>query len=70
MAAAGDMLQKKIGELFKDLPNAFSKADDISVVGYDADDRDHDKTLKQVMPICQKENLKINAISGYENTIF
>ena len=32
--------------------------DDIWFVGYDVDGRDHNKTLREVMQICQPENLK------------
>ena len=31
---------KKNGEIFKDMPYVFSIADDILIVGYDADGRD------------------------------
>ena len=34
-APAGYMLQRKIDEIFKDLPNVFGISDDILVVGYD-----------------------------------
>ena len=40
-----DMFQRKIDEIFKDLLNVFGIADDILVVGYDADGKDHDDTL-------------------------
>ena len=43
VAPTGDMFQCKIDEIFKDLPNAFGIADDILVVGYNADGKDHDK---------------------------
>ena len=39
------MCQRKIGEIFKDLPSVFGIADDILVVGYDVDGKDHDDTL-------------------------
>ena len=35
------MFQRKIDEMLKDLPNVFGIADDILVVGYDADGKDH-----------------------------
>ena len=44
-APAGDMFQRKIDEIFKDLPNVFGIADDILVVRYDIDGKDHDDTL-------------------------
>ena len=48
----GDMFQQKIDEISKDVPNVFGIADDILIVGYNADGRDHDKTLKKVIKIC------------------
>ena len=36
----------KSDEIFKGLTNVFDIADDILVVGNDADGRDHDETLK------------------------
>ena len=42
---AGDVFQRKIDEIFKDLPNVFGSADDILVVGYDVDGKDHENTL-------------------------
>ena len=35
----------KLDKIFKDLPNAFTIADDILVLGYDSDGKDHDDTL-------------------------
>ena len=40
--------------------NVYGIADSILIVGYDAVGRDHNRTLKQVMQICHKENLKLN----------
>ena len=37
---------EKIDEIFKDLPNVFGTADDILILGYNADSRDHDRTSK------------------------
>ena len=45
-ALAGDMFQRKIDEIFKDMPNVFSIADDILVAGYEADGKDHDETTE------------------------
>ena len=44
---AADMFQRKIYEIFKfkELPNVFEIADDISVVGYDDCGRNHDNLL-------------------------
>ena len=59
-APAGDIFQRKIDEIFKDLPNVFSIADEILVVGYEADCKDHNKTLWRVLQICRQVNLKLN----------
>ena len=40
---------RKIGEIFKDMPDVFSIADDILVVGYEADGR---IMTKQYMGCC------------------
>ena len=44
-ALAGNMFQRKIDKIFKELRNVFGIADDILVVGYDNDGKDHDETL-------------------------
>ena len=36
-ALEGDMFQRKIDDIFKDIPNVFGIADDILVAGYEAD---------------------------------
>ena len=41
------MFQCKIDEIFKELPNLFGIADDILIVGYDADGKDYDRLLKK-----------------------
>ena len=42
---AGDLFQRKVDEIFKDLPNIFGITDDMLVVGYDANGKGHDDTL-------------------------
>ena len=59
-APTGDMFQWKIGKIFKDLPNVFAIANDILVVGYDSDGKDHNETIWQVLQICRHVNLKLN----------
>ena len=59
-APAVDMFQKKIDEIFKDLANVFSIADDLLVVGYEADGKDHDDTVHRVLKRCRQVNLKLN----------
>ena len=39
------MFQRKLDKIFKGLPNVFGFADDILVVGYDIDGKDHDDTM-------------------------
>ena len=39
------MFQRKIDSIFKELPNVLCIVDDILVVGYETDGKDHDKTL-------------------------
>ena len=36
------MFQRKIDEIFKELPNVFGTADDMLFVGYDRDHTDYD----------------------------
>ena len=52
-ALAGDMFQRKIDEIFKDIPNVFGIADDILVAGYEADGRDHGHTILRVLQRCR-----------------
>ena len=47
VAPAGDMFQRKTGEIFKYLSNVFGIADGILVVGYDVDGKNHDDTIKE-----------------------
>ena len=54
------MFQHKTDRIFKELYNVFGIADAISVVGYDTHGRYHDRTLRQVMQLCPKENLMLN----------
>ena len=45
----GDMFQCKINEIFNDMPNIFGIADDILVIGYDEDRKDHDEAVYKVL---------------------
>ena len=56
-ALAGDMFQRKIGGIFKDLPNVSGIMDDILVVGCDRDSKDHDDTSQRVLQRCRQVNL-------------
>ena len=49
----GDMFQKRIDEIFKELP-FFGIADDILAMGYDKDGRDHNSSAAQSTPNIQK----------------
>ena len=53
------MFQRKIDEIFKDLPNVFDIADDILVLGYDTDDM-----MRKVWKICRlKHKIKIRKLN-------
>ena len=54
------MFQRKIDKIVKELPNVFGIADDILVVGYEADGKDHDELLQRVLQIYRQVNLKLN----------
>ena len=54
------MFQHKIDEIFNDMPNVFGTADDILVIGYDKDGKDHDKAVYNMLRQCQDVNLKLN----------
>ena len=44
-APEGDMFQRKIDDIFKDLPGVFGIVDNILVVGYDRDGKGHNETV-------------------------
>ena len=46
----------KTEEIFKELPNVFGIAEDILILGHDADGKEHDNNIE----IYCKENLKLN----------
>ena len=54
------MFQRKTDKIFKELPNVSGIADDILVVGYEADGKDHDETFCRVLQIFRQVNLKLN----------
>ena len=56
----GSIFQKKIDELFNDIPHIFGIADDILIAAFDVDGRDHDVSLQQVLQRCRQDNLKLN----------
>ena len=57
---AGDMFQCKIDEIFSDMPNVFSIADDILVIEYDKDGAYHNAAIHKVLQQCDEVNLKLN----------
>ena len=54
VASSSDMFQQNVNEIFKDLPDVFGNGDDSVIVGYDADSKDHDRTLRQEIQICHQ----------------
>ena len=50
------MFQRKIFKIFKELPSMFGIANDILVVAYDDNGRDHDNTLWRVLLIYREIN--------------
>ena len=52
-ALAGNMFQRKINEIFNDIPNIFGIADNILVIGYNKDGADHNKAVYNVLSQCQ-----------------
>ena len=48
-APVGNMFQCKIDEIFNDMPNVIGIADDILVIGYDNDGKDHDEAVYGVL---------------------
>ena len=59
-ALTGNMFQWKINEIFKNLPTVFGIADDLLVVGYDSNSKDHDEMLWQLLQICRHMSLKVD----------
>ena len=56
----GNMFQRKLNEIFKELSNVCSIADYALIVVYNNNGPDHDKTLCRVLQICRKGNLKLD----------
>ena len=51
-----DMFQRKINEIYKDMPNAFCFAHAILAVSYGKGGLDHDTSKHRVLQICRREN--------------
>ena len=60
VAPAGVVFQRKIDKIFKGLPNISGMENDILIIVDDADGRDHNINLRQVMQMCHQENLILN----------
>ena len=54
------MFQRKTDDIFKDLRNVLGIEDDILVVGYDCDGKDHDDTLQNYYKHADRVKLKLN----------
>ena len=50
----GDMSQRKIDELFSRMLNIFGIAEDMLIVGFSKQDRDHMETLEKELWICMQ----------------
>ena len=59
-APAGNMFQRKIDEIFNDIPNIFGIAEDILVIEYNKHGADHNKAVYNVLNQCWDVNLKLN----------
>ena len=55
-----DMFQAKHWNNIQNLLNIFGIADNVLIVGCDANGIDHDRTLRKVMQVFHWENLKLN----------
>ena len=55
----------KIDEIFKDLLNVFGIEDDILVVVYNSNGKEHDDTLGEVLQICKQVNLTLKKDKCY-----
>ena len=51
------MFQQKINNIFPDIPKVFLHCDDLLIVGYEDNDRDHDEMMQTVLQRCRKVNL-------------
>ena len=57
---AQDVFQRKVDETFGDIPEVTGIADDIVVVGYQEDGKDHDANLKAVLQRARETGIKLN----------
>ena len=57
---AGNMFQRKIDEIFKELPSVFGIADNILIEGCDNNGKEHDRTLCWALQIQRNKIQKLN----------
>ena len=54
------MLQRKVDETFGNIPGVTGIVDNIVVVGYQEDGKDHDANLKAVLERARETGIKLN----------
>ena len=57
---AGDVIQNKLDECFGHIPNVIVIADDIMVVGKQANHKDHDQALTTLLETARQCNIRLN----------
>ena len=69
VALTGNMIQKKIDEMFCGMPNVFGIADDSLISGSDKQGKDHDKTLDKVLKICSSQTWGLTKICVFSDAL-
>ena len=59
-SVASDVLQRKLDSIFLNLENLMIVANDIMIICYEEDERDHDKAFTQLLETMKKYNIKLN----------
>ena len=57
---AGEIFQRKVDSIFLHLENVMIIADDIMVIGYQADEQDHDHAFTKLIETMKKNNIKLS----------
>ena len=57
---SGDIVYKKIDEIFSSMHNVVSMNDHILIASFDEQGKDHDATFNKVLRICRQTSLKLN----------
>ena len=60
ITVAGDVFQRKLDTIFRNLSQVACIADDIIVVGYKADHSDHDTAFTRLLQTAHENNVKLN----------